>query len=216
MHIPKGAFFMLEGILLIAALCTDAFVASIAYGMDKIKIPLRSAAVIALIGTGLLACALTASAFIQQAVPHQTCVAVSFILLLVIGVYNLFQNGIKAYLRTKADYTKRLKFKFADIGFFISICLDETEADKDHSKVLSVREALYLALALSIDSLVTGIASNLATRLIFPILAVSLLFHMIVVLAGSALGRRLSGNPRLNLSWLGGLLLIVLAFLKIF
>ena len=99
-----------------------------------------------------MACALTASAFIQQAVPHQTCVAVSFILLLVIGVYNLFQNGIKAYLRTKADYTKKMCIRDSflnqgrnenrsigttlSLGWYVLSILPKEELDRIDPKIL--------------------------------------------------------------------------------
>ena len=49
---------MLESLLLVSSLCIDSFVASIAYGTSKIKIPPKSVIIINLVCTSTLACSL--------------------------------------------------------------------------------------------------------------------------------------------------------------
>lgn len=207
---------VLQGLILVLALCIDAFVAAAAYGAEQMKIPLRSAAAIGAVGTGVLGCSLLLSAVVQSIVPPQICTYASFFLLLFLGISSLFQNGFKAYLRSKSDFTKKLKFRLADISFFIRIYLDETEADADRSKVLSVREALCLGVALSVDSLVTGLASGLAVWQIPAVLVFCFAAHIAAVVLGAFAGGRLSAHSRIDLSWVGGLLLILLALVKLF
>ena len=86
---------VLQGLILVLALCIDAFVAAAAYGAEQMKIPLRSAAAIGAVGTGVLGCSLLLSAVVQSIVPPQICTYASFFLLLFLGISSLFQNGFK-------------------------------------------------------------------------------------------------------------------------
>lgn len=59
----NGLFYaVLEALLLVVALSMDAFVASFAYGAQRIKIPFSSAAIISVICTAMLAVSLLAGA----------------------------------------------------------------------------------------------------------------------------------------------------------
>ncbi|MGL4797227.1 MAG: hypothetical protein ACRC1Y_04290, partial [Paraclostridium sp.] len=49
---------MLESLILVLSLCIDTFVASIAYGTDRIKIPISSAIIINGVCTSFLALSL--------------------------------------------------------------------------------------------------------------------------------------------------------------
>ena len=205
---------MLESFLLVVALCMDAFMASLAYGAGNIKIPFRSAFVIGLIGTSFLALSLFAAGIVARFVPAYICALASFILLMVLGVSSLFQNAIKAYLKTLKNNSKKLSFKYANIGFIIDIYLDETQADSDRSKVLSVKEAVYLAVVLSMDSLVTGFGAGLGAMSYVSTLAMSLVLGVLAVMLGGRIGAKIAGRKGLDLSWMGGAILILLAVVR--
>ncbi len=53
---------------------------------------------------------------------------------------------------------RQLTFACSGFSIVLDIYIDETKADMDFNKRLSVKEGLYLAIALSLDSLVSGIA----------------------------------------------------------
>ena len=57
---------MLESILLVSSICIDSFVASIAYGTSKIKIPPISALIINLVSTCTLGISLLLGAIVKK------------------------------------------------------------------------------------------------------------------------------------------------------
>lgn len=81
-----------------------------------------------------------------------------------------------------------MSFRWSGISFMLSVCLDETKADADCSKVLSAKEALALGAALSIDSLATGFGSGLIGQNYLLILVLALCMHMTGHPAGALSG----------------------------
>ncbi len=208
----------MSSVLLVLAVVLDGFTACFAYGVNRIKIPLLSAVLISLIGTGMLMLSLGAADWVGDYIPPTTCKVLSFSVLFLIGLCNLFQNSVKAVLQKASDNSKKMSFRWSGISFMLSVCLDETKADADCSKVLSAKEALALGAALSIDSLATGFGSGLIGQNYLLILVLALCMHMAAILLGHFLGEKFSkgaGAKHLQLEWLGGAILMVLAFIRL-
>ena len=163
---------MWNAFLLVIALSLDSFLASLAYGGEHIRIPWKSAVLISLIGVLFLSFSLYTAAFIQQFIPPYICRMISFTIFFMIGLSSLFQGTIKSFLGTYKR--KKLSFEYSGISFVLDIYLDETKADADNSKLLSLKEALYLAVALSIDSLASGFALGISIVQPLPVLVISL------------------------------------------
>jgi putative sporulation protein YtaF len=205
---------MLSALLLVLAVCIDAFATSVSYGMGKIKIPFFSALIISLIGTSFLAFSIFCARILSSFINPQTCVILSVILLIFLGITNLFQNSLKSFLR-KHKGQKNVSFSLFDISFVIEIFLDETKADIDNSKTLSPKEALALAIALSLDSLASGFSAGLSVKHFWEPVVLSLIIGVFAVIIGSIIGRRISRKTDINLSWISGVVLISLAIIKI-
>lgn len=205
---------MLSALLLVLAVCIDAFATSVSYGMGKIKIPFFSALIISLIGTSFLAFSIFSARILSSFINPQTCVILSVILLIFLGITNLFQNSLKSFLR-KHKGQKNVSFSLFDISFVIEIFLDETKADIDNSKTLSPKEALALAIALSLDSLASGFSAGLSVKHFWEPVVLSLIIGVFAVIIGSIIGRRISRKTDINLSWISGVVLISLAIIKI-
>ena len=208
----------LVSVLLVLAVVLDGFTACFAYGVNRIKIPLLSAVLISLMGTGMLMLSLGAADWVGGSIPPHVCKVLSFSVLFLIGLCTLFQNSVKAILQKASDNSKKMSFRWSGISFMLSVCLDETKADADCSKVLSAKEALALGAALSIDSLATGFGSGLIGQNYLLILALALTMHMTAILLGHFLGEKVSkgaGAKHLQLEWLGGVILMVLAFIRL-
>ncbi|KNF08609.1 putative membrane protein [Gottschalkia purinilytica] len=206
---------MLQSILLVSALCLDAFVASIAYGTNKIKIPFKSVTVINIVCSSILAISFFLGSIVKKILPENVTIIISFTILMGLGIYYLFESIIKAYLKKKSYTNKKVNFKLFDFRFVLDIYADETKADFDNSKYLSSREALYLALALSLDGMAIGFGSSLGNINYIQVVLLSLISDMIAVLVGSFIGRKVVEKVKINLSWLSGLILIVLAIMKL-
>ena len=206
---------MFQSVLLVSALCMDSFVASLSYGTSKIKIPFSSAIIISSVGTIFLAVSLYLAKFISGILSVQTCKAISVTVLLILGITTLFNNLIKQKLKAN-EGKQRVKFKYSGIKFVISIYLDETVCDMDNSKTLSAKEALFLGLALSIDSLVTGFSAGLGITNRIATILLCFGLGLCVVIIGCKIGRKIVSKKDVELSWVSGLVLIGLAVTKLF
>lgn len=199
-------------ILLACALCMDAFLAGFSYGVSRIQIPFRSAAVVAGVGTASLGLSLWMAMLAQPFLPPHLAKGMGAGLLFLVGLWSLSQNAIKDFLRTLGGGGK-FSFHWGGIGFVLDVYMDETLADTDGSQTLSPQEAFYLAAALSMDSLVSGFGAGLTLRHPGMLLICTYGVHLAAIGGGCLLGRKLTGKRELPLSWLGGAMLILLAVL---
>ena len=207
---------MLQSLLLVFSLCLDTFVASIAYGTDKIKIPFYSSIIINLVCSSFLGIALFLGDLLNNFMPINVATYLSFFLLLGLGIYRVFEVFCKKYIKKFSNKDKPLTFKVFDFKFVLQIYADEIKADYDNSKLLSAKEAFYLAIALSLDSLAVGFGSGLGYVNYEQVIILCFLVGIVCLRVGSQLGRHFANIINVNLSWLSGVLLIILAFIRTF
>lgn len=205
----------LDAILLVSALSMDAFVASFAYGTSKIKIPFKSAMTINLVCSSILAIALFMGSIISKYIPSVFTTSICVTMLLMLGLSKLFDSTLKSILVKSGTLSRDVSFKLFDFRFFLRVCLDSTEADIDHSYELSPKESFSLAVALSLDGLAAGFSTGLMVTNYVEIILFSLVINIVAVLLGCTIGNKVAQKSELNLSWLSGVTLILLAFLKL-
>lgn len=206
---------LFQSFLLVLALSLDAFVASFAYGADRIRIPLSSLLVICGVCTGLLGLSMAVGWWIGPILPAGIAGWAGFSLLFLLGFVKLFDSGVKNFLKKHQPRQKKLHFCLAGISFLLQIYVDSTAADKDASRLLSPREAASLAFALSLDGLAVGFGAGLQEANAWEVLLFCVVLTAAAVLAGDGIGRRVAQKARFDLGWLSGLLLMLLAFLKL-
>ncbi|MCF0148643.1 MAG: sporulation membrane protein YtaF [Clostridium sp.] len=207
---------MLEVLLLVLSVSIDSFIASISYGSSKIRIPLISALIVDIISSSMLGISLVLGSFLQNYISITTAKVFSFSILFLLGFYRLFEGLLKSYINNKAKDYPSLHFKLFDFNFVLQVYANETKADIDKSKVLSYKEAIYLAIALSLDSLAVGFGSSLIMINYIKVFVVSIIIGILTILLGSYIGKRFSEITTIDLSWLSGTMLIILAFLRVF
>lgn len=201
---------MLKILLLTAAVCTDGFASAAGIGAAGIKIPAQSSVIISFTGALFLSCSAAFADLIGKFIPERVCGAVSFILLILLGLFNLFQERFKRLAeRIGARSAQNGKSRNPAALFF-----DGSAADADNSKSISPREAVALAAALSADSLVTGVSAGLDDLNVPMLAVVSFAAGLISISLGWRLGRKIASSLKINTGWLCGAVLIVLAFLK--
>ena len=170
-----------ESLLMVSALSVDTFIAAFAYGTGRIRIPLPSLLLIALTCSLTLSGSMLLGAFAGPYLPALFTKAMAFCTLVALGLY------------------------------YVMVPQEPPDADKDHSKSLSLKEALFFALAMSADNAAVGVTAGFVhTNILFSSL-LSLLFTLAVVAGGSVLGKKTASLSKKNHSWIGGLLLILLA-----
>lgn len=206
---------MVQSLILVLSLCIDTFVTSIVYSSNKIKIPVVSGLIIDTICSLFLAISLFFGYLIKDFIPINIASTISFLLLLILGVYRLFEAFFKNLIKKYYDKGSPLTFKIFEFKFILQIYADEVKADLDESKILSPKEAFFLAVALSLDSLTVGFGCSLGTVNYLATVLLSFLVGALLLVLGGCVGRKISKNYNLNLSWLSGVLLIILAFIRI-
>ncbi len=194
---------MLRACLLAAAVCMDTFFAAMGCSMGGIRIPKRCAALISVIGCAFLGISLLGGQLLEALLPGEFCRYAGAAVLCIIGGMQLAKEGLRAVFRSKKPHIRRKA-----LGLVIDICFDETLADADGSKTLSIREAVSFAAALSLDSLTTGLGAGIGAEWMLPCLGLALVLGFTLTLLGAVIGTRCG---RRHLQWLGGVMLIVLA-----
>ncbi len=205
----------LDAILLVLALSMDAFVASFAYGTSKIKIPFKSAIIINVICTSILGIALFAGSIISRFIPSIFTTSICFAMLLLLAMAKLFEGTLKQLIGPRGSLCRNYEFEISDFRFFLNVYIDNTAADVDHSLILSPKESFSLAVALSLDGLAAGFGTGLVAVNFGQIILFSLIINILAILLGCFIGNKIAEKTELNLSWLSGVTLMVLAFLKL-
>ena len=204
-----------ESIMIVTALSMDAFVASFAYGTNKIKIPFSSVTVINVVCSSILAISLFLGSIISGFIPENITHIICFFILFLLGVTKLGES-IVSWIANKGKNIKyNMKFGFMGLNFTVNINSDTADENIIHKKVLKPGEAASLSIALSLDGLAVGFGAALANADSVQIVLFSLISDMVAVMLGCFLGNRVAEKVSFNLSWLSGLMLMVLAFLKL-
>ena len=201
---------MLKVLLMSAALSLDCLAAGIGLASEKIKLPPVSAVIISFVGTLFLSVSLFFSDIIEKCFDREICRQISFWALFILGIICILGHFIKRILKKCSG--KNLCIKCRGIRFAVSLYIDETAADCDRSKSISPLEATALAAALSTDSLLSGISAGLTEIRTVPLLISAFIFGLFFLLIGSLLGR-MTDKREINISWISGAILILLAFL---
>ena len=206
----------IAGAILIAAIVSiDAFVSSFAYGSSKIKIPFSSVIVITLICSAVLGIAMLAGELISGYIPDHITGVISFSVLFILGIIKLLDSTTKSLIRKGNNLSREIKFSMFNFKFILSLYADPDKADIDKSKRISPTEAAALATALSLDGFAVGFGAAMGNISWVPVFFSSLVITSLAVVCGSKIGNKMARNIPFNLSWIGGVLLIGLAFLNL-
>lgn len=201
---------MIYAILLPLAVCIDTFAAGASYGVRSLKIPLASLLIIS--GTGALGMgiSLMLSQVTEKIIPPRYSAFIIGTALILMGTVSLTLSLIKRRLGKKGGVTKQ--FGLDGIGLTVRIFLDPTLADCDSSCVLSPKEALRLAIPLSLDSVTSGLAAGMIMNTHEKLIAtfLTLLGGTIAVRLGCFIGKKISDRICIDFSPLEGIILLVL------
>ena len=204
---------MLREILLTLTVCVDTYFAALNYGTRRIKIPLMSAVMISLIGSAMLCLSLILSGVLTCFIPIRICELIGFFALSAIGMSAVAKSVMRRIVRRLTE-SGDICIKMNSIGLGIRLYLDDTSADTDESKELSIKEAAALAFALSLDSAAVGVNSGFFGINTARVSIMVFLTGIISVGFGVFTGKKLS-EAKHDFSWLSGIMLIILAAVEI-
>lgn len=200
--------------ILVSALCLDTFVASAAYGTNQVTLSGGQIAAINGICSGCLGLSLLFGTFLDSRIPEAFTKEICFFSLLFLGILKLADSGIRQYLRNHRAVHKKIRFSVSQLRFIIDIYGDPLKADRDQNKHLSWKEVIFFSLAMSLDSLIAGTMAAFLKISIPLTVAAAFLMGELFTYLGLFLGHKLSHRCPKDLSWIGGILFMILAVLK--
>lgn len=213
-NIKKGVFILIY-FTLIFALSIDTFLASISYVTSRIHIPLKTSIVISSICSMMLLFSLLFGSILYPVLPHGLLKWISFFLLLGIAITKTFESTLQSFLKKRNRNDSTLQFSLFNFHFILSIYSDYKKADSDHSKQLSMKEAIPLSIALSMDALTAGLAfGNMHHEFLF-VFFLCFFVNFILIQFAKLLGTYLEKIGSIDFSFISGILFFLLAFLRL-
>lgn len=205
--------FVLSSLLLfLTAVSLDSMTAGFSYGTDNVHIKPSSLLLLVLVPALFITVAQGLGSFVAYFLPAGILPCLSFFLLFLIGIAKLFESLIRLLAKKRPSLMGNWGCKIKQLNIVFTVYLSPEEANRTELQVLSVKEALLLSLALSLDSILVGMAFCFT-----PLSPVLLFFsaafcNLLLFSGGYLLGRLLSRLLHFDLSWLSGLCLLLLAF----
>ncbi len=133
-------------------------------------------------------------------------------MLAAIGIAKLLESLIRSIAKKHPSLMGNWGCQIKQINIIFTVYLSPEEANRKDLQVLSAKEALLLSLALSLDSVLVGMAFPAADIPRLALFFSAALFNLLLFVAGCLFGRLLFRMLRIDLSWLSGLCLLLLAF----
>lgn len=204
-------------LLYILSVNIDSLGVGISYGLRKIHISFGASVVMCLFSVIYSGFALFFGSFMMHILPEWLGKTIGSMILLSLGFFII----IRAFIPPSPKPQKKPKqpIEIHPFGRTISIVRDPTACDFDSSNRIDPKEALYLGLVLSLDSIGVGIGAGLSGISTWFLPLFIGLAQLIFLTLGSILGSRLSHSTQVNSRiWTvsSGVLLIVLAVLRVF
>jgi putative sporulation protein YtaF len=204
-------------IMLALAVSGDGFLAGIAYGVKKIKIPMVSLLVISLASTTAVTVSMLCGQGLAAILDPHIASQLGAVLLVIIGIYFLLQACGEKINALDNDYDKPLlTIKVNTLGIIVQILKKPATADMDCSGEISPREAFFLGLALALDALGAGFGAAMAG---FSILLTAIcvgVLKFILINSGISLGRVIRNQRWLSItSVLPGLILVTIGIVQL-
>ncbi|MGE5561040.1 MAG: sporulation membrane protein YtaF [Chloroflexota bacterium] len=209
---------MLQLILLAVALSLDSLVAGVAYGLQGIRVPLRSLAAMAGVSTLALGLSMGIGRAAGALISPLLARLLGALLLIGIGGYILLKSWLEVGRASGRRDGSLAAIRLASLGLVVQILRDPAAADVDRSGDLTVAEATTLGLAMAIDAFGAGAGIGISTRGWLPWLLPALVGGGAAGLlaAGHVAGRYgVRQELRGRVAYLPGCILVALGLLQL-
>lgn len=199
-------------VLFLIAVSLDSLTAGFSYGTDNVRVKASSLLALALVPALFITAAQSLGGLAESVLPDGVPAFLSFLLLFLIGIAKLLESLIRLLAKKRPSLTGNWGCKIKQLNIVFTVYLSPEEANRTEVQILSFREALLLSMALSLDSILVGMAFRFAALSPLVLFLAAALCNLFLFLGGYFLGRLLFRLLRFDLSWLSGLCLILLAF----
>ncbi|MFT9488466.1 MAG: sporulation membrane protein YtaF [Tepidibacillus sp.] len=215
---------MISLIILSLAVSLDSFGVGVTYGVRKVRIPIYSILIIALLSASMILLSMQLGVWISYVLSPYMAKWLGSIILICIGVWAIFQ--VSRHSHEDVEYPtpvneyqekKMISIEIKKLGLVIQILKMPMKADIDRSGVISTMEAAFLGIALSLDAFGAGLGAALIG--FEPLKTATMIAGMsgLFILVGMKVGLLFSDVEWLKrFTILPGLILIMMGIIKIF
>jgi putative sporulation protein YtaF len=207
--------YSLSLLLLAIAISLDSFSTGLAYGLRKMRIPLKSIMIIALCTAVSLGIAMLFGQMILSFLTPAAANRIGGAILMLIGAWVIYQ-----FFKTDKEQSilhEKLLFNWEirSLGVVIHILKKPTRADFDRSGIITGLEALFLGVALSLDAFGAGIGAAMLGYSPLILAGSAALMSCVFLSGGLRIGQIFSHvNWIQKLGFIPGILLILIGILK--
>lgn len=209
-------------LFLALSLSIDSIGIGITYGLRNTRIPIFSKLILFFISIFFTTISLMLGNLITKFLPDYIANFIGSFILIFIGIWILFQifhTSPKKECTINSNEPKIYSLFIKFLGITIQIIKEPKSSDLDNSKIIDWKEACFLGIALSIDSISVSFGSGITglSSFYFPILVAS--FHMLFLFFGKFLGHKISGIqkfPENICNIISGFLLIIIGITRLF
>lgn len=198
-------------LLFLTAVSVDSLTAGLTYGTQRVKIRYSAYLVLIFVPALFITLANRIGSCIYFLLPETVLPVLSFTLLFLLSLSKLTESLLRFLARRYPSLTRNWGVKIKQINIIFTVYLSPEDANRDDLQILSVREALLLSLALSLDSILAGMAFTTGPLPWLALFFLAALFNFLLFTAGYAFGHLVSTVLHIDLSWLSGLFLLLLA-----
>lgn len=198
-------------LLFLIAVSVDSLTAGLTYGTGRVHVTFPSYLILVCVPAVFITVSNRIGSYIFLFLPESVLPVLSCALLTLIGLSKLSESLIKHLAHRHPSLTRNWGCKIKQIHIIFTVYLSPEDANRDDLQVLSPKEALLLSLALSLDSVLVGMAFTTGPIPPAALFLSAALFNLLFFAAGYGFGHLASAAFRIDLSWLSGLLLILLA-----
>ena len=208
-------FAIISTALISISISIDAFLVSFAYGCKKIKIPMLSAFIITTICSIVIGISFLFGSVLVFYIPERLTAALAFTILFFIGITKLFDSITKSIIEKYTQFNKEINISVFNLKLLMRLYVDPESADADSSNSISSKEAVLLAVSLSLDGLAVGLGAAMIGVNWGILILFTLVSGFVALVFGEWVGRKAVQKMSFNVSWLAGVILIGLAFVQL-
>lgn len=204
-------------LILALAVSLDSFSVGLTYGLRKMRIPVKSIAVIASCSAFTLIIAMAIGHLTIKFLSPRIAESVGGIILIILGIWILYQFFRPEKAKEVLPQEKMIiNFEIKSLGIVINILHKPMTADFDKSGTINGIEALMLGIALSLDAFGAGIgAALLGYSPYYLAIAVAVMSSLFIYM-GLKVGAIFSKSSWVHrFSFIPGVLLILIGLWKI-
>lgn len=180
---------IIPSILLAFSASLDSLIIGIAYGIKKIQIKLSINIIIALIVTLGSFLSMVLGTILNKFIPLYICNYIGAILLIIVGLYMTFDffKDERDLRKSQTNLCKESNNIIESLNYD-DILTNNKTADTDGSGNIELKEAISLAIALSINNFALGIGASMSGISIPLTTVFTFIFSILILIVGLKIG----------------------------